>query len=313
MKARAVIVTLLSVATFAGIFFYLSSVPRAEGTADIERIWVVTANRDLGVGQVLVLQDLTLSHLPVEGLPGRSLTCSQPEGADCADVRGRLVDQTLGMVRFAGEPVTPDMLGPRVELEPHERAIAIPLNALSGLAGLITPGMEVGIMAVFVDEDSPSGDTTSKYLFDDVRIVWLSPGFRTRAAIPLDEQQGEAQGLAVVAVSLKPDAIVYDRQSTLFARALSDLSEEQMAAQGIDEAFIESLREAPDVLWGVPLEMVAAITRTGGSFQLVMLPEYPADLTTPGFWTYHMQLPIWELLSETARIEGQGNNQEVLP
>ena len=313
MRTRFLITTLLALATFAGLAFYLNAVPRAADTAEVVRTWVVTANRDLGAGSVLIAQDLTLSHLPVDDVPDRALTCTEPDGPDCADVRSRLVDQTLGMVRFAGEPVTPDMLGPRIVLEPHERAIAITLDSVSGLAGLIAPGMEVGIMATITDLDSPTGDTVAKYLFDSVRIVWLSPGFRTRAGVALEDQEGDDQGLALVALSLKPDAIVYERQSTLFARALSNLTPEQKAAQGIDEAFIESLREAPDVLWGVPAEMVASITSGTTRFQLVMLPEHPASLTTPGFSSYHLQLPIWDLLSESARIEGGDTDEEALP
>ena len=313
MRTRFLITTLLALATFAGMTFYLQRVPRDADTAEVVRTWVVTANRDLGAGQVLIAQDLTLSHLPVDDVADRALTCTEPDGPDCADVRARLVDQTLGMVRFEGEPISPDMLGPRIVLAPHERAIAIPLDSVSGLAGLITPGMEVGIMATITDEDSSTKDTVAKYLFDSVRIVWLSPGFRTRADVPLEEQEGNRRGLAVVALSLEPDAIVYDRQTTLFARALDNLTEEQKAAQGIDEAFIESLRAAPDVLWGVPAEMVASITRGSTRFQLVMLPEHPASLTTPGFSSYHLQLPIWDLLSESARIEGGAIDEEVLP
>ena len=313
MRTRFLITTLLALATFAGVAFYLNRVPRAADTAEVVRTWVVTANRDLGAGSVLIAQDLTLSHLPVDDVPGRALTCTEPDGPDCADVRSRLVDQTLGLVRFQGEPVTPDMLGPRIVLEPHEVAIAITLDSVSGLAGLIAPGMEVGIMATITDQDSPTGDTVAKYLFGGVRIVWLSPAFRTRAGIALEEQEGGGSGLAIVALSLEPDAIVYDRQSTLFARALDNLTEEQKAAQGIDEAFIESLREAPDVLWGVPAEMVASITRGSTSYQLVMLPEHPASLTTPGFSSYHLPLPIWDLLSESARIEGGDTDEEALP
>lgn len=312
MRTRFLITTLLAVGTFVGLAFYLQRVPRAADQVEVARTWVVAANRDLGVGQVLSAEDLTLSHLPVEDLPGRTLTCTDPDGPDCADVRGRLVDQTLGAARFTGEPITPDMLGPRVVLEPHERAIAIPLDSVSGLAGLIAPGMEVAVMAVITDADSPTGDTVAKVLFDKVRVVWLSPQFRTRAAAPLEEQEGGGRGLAVVALSMEPDAIVYDRQSTLFARALDNLSEEQKAEQGIDEAFIDSLREAPDVLWGVPLEMMAALAH--GNFQLVMLPQYPADLTTPGFSSYHLQIPIWDLLSEqSARIKGGAGDGEDLP
>lgn len=305
-RVRILFTVALGLLAGFGIFAYLQSVPRAAAPeADVQRIWVVTAGRDLGAGAVLRDADLALEHLPAADLPSRALTCDQVDANLCDEVRRSLSGETLGMIRFTGEPITPEMLGPRIELQPDERAIAIRLNAVSGLAGLITPGQTVGIMATITDTESPTADTAAKYLFSGTRIVWLSPEFRVRAASPESEESGAGSGLALVALSLRPDAIVYERQSNLFASALDDLPDEAKREQGIDDAFIDSLRQAPDVLWGVPLEMVAAIAAAGGNFQLVMLPEHPKDLTTPGFNSYHLQVPIWDLLEEDARIEGE--------
>ena len=51
------------------------------------------------------------------------------------------------MVRFTGEPITPRHLGAAVTLEPNERGIAIKVAADTGLAGILRPGMKVGVIA----------------------------------------------------------------------------------------------------------------------------------------------------------------------
>ncbi len=96
---------------------------------------LVVAARDLGAGTLL-------ATLPAAQAP-----------ADAVDDPALLAGQTLGVVRFAGEPVTLRHLGETVTLAPDERGIAVRVTADTGLAGLLRPGMQVGVVATLPQED----------------------------------------------------------------------------------------------------------------------------------------------------------------
>ena len=160
------------------------------------------------------------------------------------------------------------MLGTRVPLAPHERGIAVRLTDVAGLAGLVSPGQIVGLMAIVTDSQSPTKDTVAKYLLSGLRVLWLSPEFRVRPAnAERGETRGATDGLALLAVSTRPAPILYAHQTALFARALGLLSAAEQAAQGVTPELIQALDTAPTVIWGVPLEMVAAVAAVEGRFQ----------------------------------------------
>ena len=85
------------------------------------------------------------------------------------------------MVRFAGEPVTPRHIGPAVTLAPDERGIAVKVQADTGLAGLLRPGMKVGMVATLADGDR---DIYAKSLLEGLRVVYVSPDFQARPYTP---------------------------------------------------------------------------------------------------------------------------------
>ena len=94
----------------------------------------VVAGRDLGAGMTLTAADLTMFELDAAAIP-----------ADAIADPIRLAGQTLAIVRFKGEPITPRHLGQAVTLAPDERGVAIKVQAETGLAGLLRPGMFVGV------------------------------------------------------------------------------------------------------------------------------------------------------------------------
>ena len=288
MNGRAVLGLVVSLIVAVGTWFYLQNVPRV-GLDQRPRSPLVVASRDLGAGAILQATDLTTIQIPTDELPGGAV-----------DDPAVLVDEVLTNVRFAGEAITVAMLGTRVPLAPHERGIAVRLTDVAGLAGLVAPGQVVGLMATVTDEQSPTKDSVAKYLLGGVRVVWLSPEFRVRPAqAEQGERRGAADGLALLAVSTDPAPILYAPQTALFSRALDLLSVEEKAAQGVTEELITSLDANPTVIWGVPLEMVAAVAAQEGRFQFVMEPEFPEDPgATPGFSTLHLVSPVIQLLQE---------------
>ena len=117
---------------------------------------LVVAARDLGAGTTLAAADLTTAQVDAARAP-----------ADAIADPGRLVGQTLAVVRFAGEPVTPRHIGPAVTLAPDERGIAVKVQADTGLAGLLRPGMKVGMVATLADGDR---DIYAKSLLEGLRV-----------------------------------------------------------------------------------------------------------------------------------------------
>ncbi len=91
---------------------------------------VVVAATNLGAGVALAPSDLATVEMTRDQAP-----------ADALADPGKLVGQTLAVVRFAGEPITLRHLGPAVDLKPDERGVAVHVKADTGLAGLLRPGM----------------------------------------------------------------------------------------------------------------------------------------------------------------------------
>ena len=133
---------------------------------------VVVAARDLGAGAALAAADLTTIEVDAPQAP-----------ADAVADPGRLVGQTLAVVRFAGEPLTPRHLGPAVTLAPDERGIAVKVKADTGLAGLLRPGMQVGVIATLTDA-SATRDVYAKTVLEGLRVLYVSPDFQARPYTP---------------------------------------------------------------------------------------------------------------------------------
>jgi Flp pilus assembly protein CpaB len=133
---------------------------------------VVVAARDLGAGAALAAADLTTVELDAPQAP-----------ADAVGDPGRLVGQTLAVVRFAGEPITPRSLGPAVTLAPDERGLAVKVKADTGLAGLLRPGMQVGVIATLTDSGT-ARDVYAKTVLEGLRVLYVSPDFQARPYTP---------------------------------------------------------------------------------------------------------------------------------
>ena len=134
---------------------------------------VVVAARDLGAGTALAASDLTTMQLEASQAP-----------ADAVADPARLAGQTLAVVRFTGEPVTPRHLGPAVTLAPDERGIAISVKADTGLAGLLRPGMKVGVVATLAATAEAGREVYAKTTLEGLRVLYVSPDFQARPYTP---------------------------------------------------------------------------------------------------------------------------------
>jgi hypothetical protein len=218
-----------------------------------------------------------------------------------------VLGETLAVVRFAGEPVTIRHLGPAVELAPDERGIAVRVQADTGLAGLLRPGMEVGVVATLPEEN---GRVYAKSLLEGLRVLYVPPDFQARPYTPINAQlrvnsdgtssgpvvsgttqQSVSEGVVVLAASTQPATVLYRWPEGLV---------ETLAATG--EVTIQTGVELgtaplPPARLVVPVELLAALNAADAAFTLVMLPESPSTYTSTG-----MSL-------ETIRVADEGEVQ----
>ena len=270
---------------------------------------VVVAARDLGAGAALVAADLTTTILDAGQAP-----------ADAVADPAKLVGQTLAVVRFAGEPVTPRHLGPAVSLRPDERGIAVQVKADTGLAGLLRPGMTVGVVATLAGQTqdpadiqpgvvaSPVRTVYAKALLEGVRVLYVPPEFQARPYTPVTASatvsggqsktgglmgdQGSTtsaaptttnlrEGVIVLAASTKPISITYQMITTTLP--FSDtlgLLAGGKAPGGAAAGDVKPAQPIQRLL--VPVELLAALNASDASFTLVLAPENAAPYTTIG-------------------------------
>ena len=276
MKRNPILPLVLALVTFGLLALVLW--PQEEPTAS-----VVVAAADLGAGALLTPADLRTVTLPLAQAP-----------ADAVSDPALLVGQSLSVVRYNGEAVTPRHLGPAVILAPDERGIAVRVQADTGLAGLLRPGMQVGVIATL---EAPSagvgggfgrGDLYAKSTLEGLRVLYVPPSFQAREAQtviytanadgdytpPPPPQEPVREGVIVLAAGTLPEPVVYEGAEQILRRKLQE-----------SEADAESEGEGapPTVTWAVPVELLAALNAADAAFTLVLVPEDALPYTSPGF------------------------------
>jgi hypothetical protein len=270
---------------------------------------VVVAARDLGAGTALVASDLTTMTLDASQAP-----------ADAVADPAKLAGQTLAVVRFTGEPVTPRHLGPAVTLAPDERGIAISVKADTGLAGLLRPGMKVGVVATLAATAEAGREVYAKTTLEGLRVLYVSPDFQARPytpatasatvtknssggalgtdSTPATSSTGSSgtvrEGVLVLAAGTQAQPIRYETTlpltQTVSANAsVTDTLNLAAAPAPKGKATTPAKPAAagknppePPVRWVVPVELLAALNAQGDSFTLVLLPETPQAYVTAG-------------------------------
>jgi Flp pilus assembly protein CpaB len=285
MSKNPIIPILLAIATFA--LLALTLWPQEEPTTV-----VVVAARDLGAGSILTPADLKTVVLPLEQAPSDALADPTP-----------LVGESLAVVRYVGEPVTPKHLGPAVVLAPDERGIAVRVEADTGLAGLLRPGMEVGVIATLESSVSSSDFGTvsgrglpyAKSVLEGLRVLYVPPDFQARPAQPVVYSSDSNQpvpssvppvreGVIVLAAKTRPEPIQYEEAEAILIRELSEEnSEEAQAAEESSQVGRTQGTGTPEnVRWAVPVELLAALNAADAAFTLVLVPEDAQAYTSPG-------------------------------
>lgn len=140
---RSLLVLALVAGAVAGALYFISA----------QRVPMVVASRDVPVIRPLVAQDLEVRSVPPDALPVGALSSVE-------DAIGRVPITPL----WQGQPLVAQALAADaatfhtgLTLRPGERAIAIPVVAVSAVGGAISPGARVDVLAVPLIGRAPAG------------------------------------------------------------------------------------------------------------------------------------------------------------
>lgn len=127
---------------------------------------VVVAATDLEVGAELTNDDLRIIDWPVSAVPEGAI-------ADPKDIIGR----GLIMAVVKNEPILPMKMASKEAgsglppaIPPGLRAVSVRVNEVIGVAGYVTPGTRVDVVAT-VNPTSQQQDITSKVILTDVQVL----------------------------------------------------------------------------------------------------------------------------------------------
>lgn len=189
------------------------SLRRAEGrlASRFDLVEVVVAGRPVAAGPPLARDDLDVARLPREALPGSALS---------PDALPALVGRRLLLPLRQGDP----LLAPLVEdaaagglardLAPGRRAVAVPVEAASAVAGFIEPGDRVDVVLVWQDAGGESRAATllealTVLAVGDRRRAGAAPQDATTAVLDADPRDAEALLVALdrgrLALLLRPE------------------------------------------------------------------------------------------------------------
>jgi len=140
---RSLLVLALVAGLTAGALYFISA----------QRVAMVVASRDVPVIRPLTAEDLEVRGVPPDALPAGALSSVD-------DVIGRVPITPL----WQGQPLVAHALADDtatfhtgLTLRPGERAIAIPVVAVSAVGGAISPGARVDVLAVPLIGRAPAG------------------------------------------------------------------------------------------------------------------------------------------------------------
>ncbi|MFZ5608464.1 MAG: Flp pilus assembly protein CpaB [Pseudomonadota bacterium] len=180
MNVRSLLLIVIAVAIAAAAAMFARSLvgdqpaaaPVISTAAPADAVKILVAANALPVGRLMEAKDYGWKAWPKDGVDDRYV---REEGFDPQSLVGKVVRHSM----VAGEPVTMSKLvGPGERgflaaiLSPGMRAITVPINQTSGIAGFIFPGDRVDIILSHAIEDAKgSRRKVSETVLYNVRIL----------------------------------------------------------------------------------------------------------------------------------------------
>jgi pilus assembly protein CpaB len=181
------------VTAFAATFGVWRALSAARAQSRIATGPVLVATRDLSEGSALTPNDVAVSQWPVTTIPAGAF--GVPDS-----VAGRVTRVAV----FKGEVIVPGRLAPEgtgpgieVKITPGKRAMAVPINDVSGIAGLIQPNSRVDVLVNIQDDSRAEKERVAKMFMSNMRV--LSVGTRVERG-----EDGKPISATTVALEVTP-------------------------------------------------------------------------------------------------------------
>lgn len=158
-----VAVLVAAAATF-GVWRVLQS---AEARNRVTTVPVVVARRDIPDGYSIERDAIGTSTWPAQTVPAGAF---------------QRVDSVIGRVArvpiFKGEPIVPGRLAPlgtgpglEVKISPGKRAMAVRINDIAGISGLIQPNSRVDVLVTMRDPGGNRANQVAKLFMENMRVL----------------------------------------------------------------------------------------------------------------------------------------------
>lgn len=195
---RAIILLVLATTLGLAAAFLSQNAIRAQGpiiavAAEVETVPVVVAKADLPLAAVLKAE-----HLEVEEWPADY----QPQGTfhSIAELEGRVLRRAYA----SGEVIQGMSLlaegsagGLGSVIEKNHRAVSVKVNPIIGVAGFVTPGSRVDVLATLRRVDWQSKQPYAKAVLQNVKVLAIDQKLE-------EVKKGEPELVSVVTLEVKP-------------------------------------------------------------------------------------------------------------
>ena len=153
-----------------------------------------------------------------------------PDSALAPDVitdKSLVIGQPLRIDRGQGDVIRASQVGNLIQVQPNERAIAVKITDSTGVAGLLVPGQEVGVVASIPQTDSGDSGVFSKATIEGLRVLYIDPTYSANmnantvpqsqatpnALSGLNTTQRATSGTVLLAVPINLQTVFYDLSS----------------------------------------------------------------------------------------------------
>ena len=191
---------LTALAATYGVYRYLR---QAKESSQVPMKSVVIAARDMSEGEKLERLSLSLAQWPAATVPESAF-------ANIDSAVGRVVRISV----FRGEPIVPGRLAPagtgpglEVKIAPGKRAMAVKINDVAGLSGLIQPNSRVDVLVTLQANQQQNTKEQAKLFMNNMRVLSVGtqvergddgkPIQATTATLEVTPQQAEQLAVAV--------------------------------------------------------------------------------------------------------------------
>ncbi|HUI87299.1 MAG TPA: Flp pilus assembly protein CpaB [Anaerolineales bacterium] len=232
---------------------------------------VVVAATDLRAGHVLKDTDLSLLSVPESAL-----------APDVITDKTLVIGQPLRIDRGQGDVIRASQIGNLIQVQPNERAVAVKITDSTGVAGLLVPGQEVGVVASIPQQNSGDPGVFSKAAIEGLRVLYIDPAFAANmdantvppsqatpnALSGLNTTERAATGTVLLAVPTSLQTVFYDLSSQ----------------GGASQTRVVNA-----------LELLSALSSMdGATITLYLMPQEgtAAKFTSPGLWLPNLVVTV---------------------